>query len=55
MGTVSRTNFALGFGNCEQTPFHLGTRRPLRLRVRFVEDEYEGFEDLVSPARRKVR
>jgi hypothetical protein len=22
-GTVSRTNFALGFGNCEQTPLHL--------------------------------
>ncbi|SDP90861.1 hypothetical protein SAMN04487905_112187 [Actinopolyspora xinjiangensis] len=33
----------------------LGTARPARVRVRFVEDEYEGREDWVPPNRLKVR
>ncbi|MDA1386612.1 MULTISPECIES: hypothetical protein [Glycomyces] len=33
----------------------VGTKRPLRLKIRFVDDEYEGREDWVPPARLKVR
>lgn len=33
----------------------IGTSRPPRVRVRFVEDEYEGKEDWVPPSRLKVR
>ena len=33
----------------------LGVRRPPRLLVRFMEDEFEGREDWVSPARLKCR
>jgi hypothetical protein len=32
----------------------VGTSRPARVRVRFVEDAYEGREDWVPPARLKV-
>lgn len=33
----------------------LGSARPVRVRVRFVEDDYEGREDWVPPNRLKVR
>jgi hypothetical protein len=33
----------------------IGTTRPLRVRIRFMDDAYEGREDWVPPARLKVR
>ncbi|WP_026932065.1 hypothetical protein [Glycomyces tenuis] len=33
----------------------IGTKRPARIKIRFLDDEYEGHEDWVPPSRLKVR